>query len=176
VQAPVEVLDVVDDHDEVIGRTTRHEIHERGLKHRAVHVLLFNLRDELFVQRRAATKDTFPRRYDSSASGHLDSGENYDACAVRELREELGLEVHPQELVKQFKLDACQETGWEFVWVYTLRGEFTPRINPAEIEAGEFWDLARVRATIASHPNQCAPSFCSVFRELDGRGLESPAS
>jgi predicted NUDIX family NTP pyrophosphohydrolase len=37
------------------------------------------------------TKDCFPGAWDSSASGHFDSGEDYDACAVRELREELGL-------------------------------------------------------------------------------------
>ena len=37
------------------------------------------------------TKDTFPGAWDSSSSGHVDSGEDYDDCAVRELREELGL-------------------------------------------------------------------------------------
>ena len=170
-QSPDEVFDVVDGHDEVVGQATRREVHARGLRHRAVHVLLFNLKAELFVQKRAATKDTFPGRYDSSASGHLDSGETYDDGAVRELREELGVEVSVGELVKLFKIDACQETGWEFVWVYSLRGDYVPRIDPAEIEAGNFWDLDRVRATIGSHPEQCAPSFCRIIDEADRRGL-----
>ena len=166
-----EVFDVVNERDEVIGRATRREVHERGLRHRAVHVLLFNPKNELFVQKRSASKDTFPSHYDSSASGHLGSGEDYDACAARELREELGLEVHPQELVRQFKIDACLETGWEFVWVYTLRGDYKPHVDPGEIETGEFWDLERVRAMIASHPEQSAPSFCRIIGEAERRVL-----
>ena len=66
-------------------------MHREGLKHRAIHVLVFNARGEIFLQKRSMTKDTFPGAWDSSASGHLDSGEDYDACAVRELREEFGL-------------------------------------------------------------------------------------
>jgi isopentenyl-diphosphate delta-isomerase len=172
VQKPDEIFDVVNDRDEVIGQATRREVHERGLKHRAVHVLLFNPKGELFVQKRSAAKDTFPGRYDSSASGHLDASETYDSCAARELHEELGIQVLQPELVRLFKIDASPETGWEFVWVYTLRGEYEPHVNPSEIEDGEFWDLDRVRAAIANDPERCAPSFCRVFREFDKRGLE----
>src|SRR5471030_872287 len=86
-----EIFDVVNDRDEVIGQQTRGEVHRLGLKHRAVHVLVFNVRGELFLQKRSLKKDTFPGAWDSSASGHLDHGEDYDACAVRELREEIGL-------------------------------------------------------------------------------------
>src|SRR5271156_2765821 len=88
-----EIFDVVNDQDEVIGQRSRGEVHRLGLKHRAVHVLVFNGRGEVFLQKRSMQKDTFPGAWDSSASGHLDSGEDYDACAARELREELGLTV-----------------------------------------------------------------------------------
>ena len=79
-----EILDVVDNHDEVIGQQPRGEIHRLKLKHRAVHVLVFNSRSELFLQKRSMKKDCFPGAWDSSASGHLASGESYDSCAVRE--------------------------------------------------------------------------------------------
>ena len=95
-----EIFDVVDDRDQVVGTATRSEVHARKLRHRAVHVFLFNLKGELFVQKRAATKDSFPGCYDSSASGHLNSGEDYDPCAKRELQEELGL-VLPAVTVSQ---------------------------------------------------------------------------
>ena len=88
-----EIFDVVNDRDEVIGQAPRREVHRTGLKHRAVHVLVFNARGEIFLQKRSMSKDTFPGAWDSSASGHLDSGEAYDACAVRELREEIGLSL-----------------------------------------------------------------------------------
>src|SRR5882672_4757083 len=100
-----EIFDVVNERDEVIGQRTRGEVHRLGLLHRAVHVLVFNGRGELFLQKRSMQKDKFPGAWDSSASGHLDSGEDYDACAVRELREEIGLKV-AQTPERLFKIDA----------------------------------------------------------------------
>ncbi len=86
-----EIFDIVNDHDEVIGRLPRSKVHRDGLKHRATHVLVFNSRGDVFLQKRSWKKDNSPGVWDSSASGHVDSGEEYDPCAVRELREELGL-------------------------------------------------------------------------------------
>jgi isopentenyl-diphosphate delta-isomerase type 1 len=166
-----EIFDVVNDHDQVIGSASREEVHARGLKHRAVHVFVFNPAGELFVQKRSATKDTFPGCYDSSASGHLGSGEEYNAYAVRELQEELRLEVSPQLLRKHFKIAACPETGREFAWVYSIQGDFTPTVNPAEIDAGRFFPVSSVRALIAQHRECCAPSFRCVFHEFMERGL-----
>src|SRR6476661_7514198 len=104
-----EIFDVVNEHDEVIGQERRSEVHRLGLQHRAVHVLVFNARGDVFLQKRSMKKDTFPGAWDSSASGHLDTGETYDACALRELREEIGLKVE-QVPEKLFKLAASPET------------------------------------------------------------------
>src|SRR5476649_1887397 len=88
-----EIFDIVNERDEGVGQNTRREVHALGLWHRAVHVLVFNARGEVFLQKRSMKKDIAAGKWDSSASGHLDSGEDYDACAVRELREELGLDL-----------------------------------------------------------------------------------
>src|ERR1700722_12214933 len=100
-----EIFDVVNERDEVTGQAPRREVHARGLWHRAIHVLVFNARGEVFLQKRSMKKDTAKGKWDSSSSGHVDTGEDYDTCAVRELREEIGLAVDnvPQRL---FKLDA----------------------------------------------------------------------
>ncbi len=169
-----EIFDIVNDQDEVVGLAPRADVHRKGLKHRAVHVFVFDEMGRLFIQKRSASKDTFPGRFDSSASGHVDSGEDYDACAVRELQEELGLSVPVDRLRKYFKIDACQETGWEFVWVYSLQGNLHPIINTSEIENGEFLEVAAVRNLIAGHPDQCAPSFRRIFQEVQSRGLFPP--
>src|SRR5205807_7544353 len=109
-----EIFDVVNERDEVIGRQSRSEVHRLGLMHRAVHVLVFNSRGQIFLQKRSLKKDRQPGLWDSSTSGHVDSGEDYDACAVRELREEIGLLLAtPPE--RQFKLAACPDTDQEHV-------------------------------------------------------------
>ena len=166
-----EILDVVDASDCVIGQAPREEVHVRRLRHRAVHVFLFNERGEVFVQKRAASKDTFPHRYDSSASGHLTSGEAYDACALRELREELDLTIVRSQLQKQFKIEACERTGGEFVWAYSVQTDEAPHVNPQEIESGAFWSLAEIRARLVTHPEEFAPGFAAVFEEFDRRKL-----
>src|SRR5580692_2637126 len=102
-----ELFDIVNARDEIIGRAPRHEVHARGLWHRAVHVLVFNARGEVFLQKRSVLKDTAKGKWDSSSSGHVDTGETYDACAVRELREEIGLTV-TQTPRRVFKVDACK--------------------------------------------------------------------
>ena len=162
---------MVDDLDRVIGSAPRSEVHRRKLRHRAAHVLLFNSRAELFVQKRSAAKDTFPRCFDSSASGHLDSGEDYDTCARRETLEELGLVVPFGQLSRHFKIEACEQTGWEFVWVYSIITDEPPRINLEELESGEFWTPEYTRSLLAAGPQRFAPAFALVFGECDRRGL-----
>ena len=71
-----EIFDVVNERNEVIGREPRSVVHRTGLKHRAVHILVFNARGELFLQKRSMAKDCFPGAWDSSASGHLDCGDD----------------------------------------------------------------------------------------------------
>lgn len=165
-QQPDELLDVVDATDCVINHATRRQVHARQLRHRAVHVFVFDPASRLFVQKRAATKDTFSGYYDSSASGHLAAGEDYDTCAVRELNEELALNIPRRHLRRHFKIDACAETGWEFVWIYSIHGDYRPRPNPAEIESGSFHKRAEVEAL-----KNCAPAFRRIVREFRARGL-----
>jgi isopentenyldiphosphate isomerase len=134
-------------------------------------VFLFNRKSELFVQKRSATKDSFPGCYDSSASGHLNSGEDYDACAARELEEELGLILPANQFRKHFKIEACEDTGWEFVWVYSAVADEPPKINVDELESGEFWTGQHTQRMLAVHPEQFARSFPLVFGEFERRRL-----
>ena len=97
-----EWFDVVNERDEVVGRATRREVHARGLLHRAVHVLVFDKAGRIFLQKRSMTKDMSPGLWDSSCSGHVDSGEDYDTSATRELGEEIG--VHGATPTRWFRL------------------------------------------------------------------------
>jgi isopentenyldiphosphate isomerase len=163
-----EIFDIVNERDEVIGQMPRPRVHREGHKHRAIHALVFNARGELFLQKRSMTKDTFPGAWDSSASGHVDSGEDYDACAVRELREELGLSVGTPP-ARLFKIDACTETGQEFVWVYRLASEGPFVLHPEEIERGEWFTPARLSEWTASQPGDFASGFVLIWRKLIGK-------
>lgn len=161
-----EIFDMVDENDQVIGQKLRRLVHRDGDKHRAVHVLVFNSKGELFLQKRSMLKDTFPGAWDSSASGHLDCGEDYDACAIRELREEIGLSVatSPRRL---FKLSACPETGQEFVWVYRTEHEGPFVLHPDEIEKGDWFAPAKISEWIGARPQDFASAFVFIWRKLN---------
>jgi isopentenyldiphosphate isomerase len=160
-----EIFDVVNDRNEVIGQELRSVVHRKGLKHRAVHVLVFNGRGDLFLQKRSMAKDCFPGTWDSSASGHLDRGEEYDACAVREVREELGyeLKVTPRRL---FEIAACGETGQEFVWVYRADLEGPFKLQAAEVDAGGWFAPEVVTNWTRTRPEDFAPAFVLIWKML----------
>lgn len=159
-----ELFDVVNDRDEVTGQAARKEVHRRRLRHRAVHALVFGGDGRVFLQKRSMLKDTAPGCWDSSCSGHLDSGEAYDAAVVRELGEEIGLAVVPAHgLAPLFKLDACADTGWEFVWIYRLRSDGPFELHPAEIERGEWFSIEEVTGGIAERPREFTRAFKYIW-------------
>jgi isopentenyl-diphosphate Delta-isomerase len=158
-----DIFDIVNERDEVIGRQPRSEVHARGLLHRAVHVLVFNSRGEIFLQKRSMKKDRQPGVWDSSCSGHVDSGEDYDQTAVRELREEIGLKLNaPPE--KLFKLDACEKTDAEFVWVYRCASEGPFQLHPDEIETGGWFTPEKVTKWTQERPQDFAPAFVYIWK------------
>jgi isopentenyl-diphosphate delta-isomerase type 1 len=160
-----EIFDVVNERDEVIGKQTRSEVHRLGLMHRATHVLVFNSRGRVFLQKRSMTKDRQPGLWDSSASGHVDSGEDYDACVVRELREELGLQVSatPRRL---FKLGASSETDQEHVWVYRCEAEGPFQLHPEEIERGDWFEPDEVTDWMSKRPNEFASALLLIWKKV----------
>lgn len=155
-----EVFDLVDTEDRVVGRATRHEAHTRKLLHRAIHVLVFNKRGELFLQKRSRFKDAHPGRWDSSAAGHVNSGCEYLETASRELEEELGIQA-AVELVA--KIAACERTGHEFVHLFRARHEGPFRLPPAEIETGGFFPVEVLQAWIDARPDDFATGFLECW-------------
>jgi isopentenyl-diphosphate delta-isomerase type 1 len=160
-----DIFDIVNERDEVIGRAPRSEVHARGLLHRAVHVLVFNSRGEVFLQKRSMKKDRQPGVWDSSCSGHVDSGEDYDQTAVRELQEEIGLKLKAP-LARLFKVDVCPETDAEFVWVYKCQDNGLFQLDPDEIDAGDWFAPERVTRWIEETPVDFAPAFTLIWRLL----------
>jgi len=160
-----EIFDVVNDRDEVVGQNTRREVHRLGLMHRAVHVLVFNSRGQLFLQKRSMKKDGEPGRWDSSASGHVDTGESYDACAVRELKEEIGLEprIAPQPL---FKLAACAETHQEHTWVYRCESDGPFELNLEELERGDWFAPEEITRWMAERAQDFASALRAIWNRL----------
>ena len=162
-----ELLPVVDKMDRILRHAARSEVHGDNLRHRAVHILIFNERGEIYLQQRSRCKDQHSLLWDSSAAGHVMAGEGYDEAANRELQEELGINV---PLKKVLRLSASPQTGQEFIWLYRgqLRGNIRP--NRSEIESGAFLPPTAINGWIATRPENFAPGFLKCWQAFRQRG------
>ena len=97
-----EFLDVVDERGLPTGEVvSREEAHRCGIRHRTAHVWIVRIRDgrlQILLQKRSDEKDSYPGCYDISSAGHIPAGVDFVESALRELREELGVQASPEEL------------------------------------------------------------------------------
>lgn len=165
-QSQDEVFDVVDMDDRVVGQAPRGKVHSEKLMHRAVHVLVHDANGHLFLQRRSMSKDTFPGCWDSSCSGHVDSGEDYATAARRELGEELGWHDTSLPLRPVVKLNVSPETGYEFIQIYImgpLSGPF--ELHAEEITEGRWIVPSELNILINEYPDHVAGALRLLWRQ-----------
>jgi dimethyladenosine transferase len=156
---------VVDKNDTILRDASRSEVHANNLRHRAVHILIFNPAREVYLQQRSRWKDRHPLKWDSSAAGHVNAAESYDETARRELKEELGISV---PLKKISKLPASERTDQEFIWLYQGESAGAFSLNRTEIETGAFFPETVIDGWAAARPEDFAPGFIecwTVYRQ-----------
>jgi len=93
-----EFLHVVDENDNLLGFEKREVVHNSKLWHRGIHIFIENRKGEILLQLRSKSKDKFPSKLDCSVSEHVKKGEDYETCAKRALKEELGIETKLEEI------------------------------------------------------------------------------
>src|SRR5271157_693608 len=162
-----EILEIVDSYDNVIGTGTRGEIHRKGFFHRAVHLFVFNPAGQVYIQRRSCSKDRHPGKLDSSAAGHVDPGETYAETAIRELREELGIQAEVKEILR---VPASIQTDNEHVVLFQVETESEPVPNPEEIQWGAWLSRERVSKLMDESPDDFVPAFVLLWKKFIQQG------
>lgn len=160
-----EMLDIVNEADEVVGQASRADIHRKGMMHRATHIILTNSVQQIFMQLRSKTKDTNPGLWDTSAAGHVDVGESYEACAVRELEEELGVTVLIDSLVEIGRLSPTADNGFEFVRIYTAVSDDPITLEPNEIDDGKWVTRAELEQWLLDSPEAFSSTFAAIWQD-----------
>ena len=96
-----EFIDIVTREGKATGQSAaKSEIHQKGHYHHTIHLWLYTDKGEVLLQQRAATKAICPLLWDVSVAGHIDAGETVFEAAIRETKEEIGLTITAQELIK----------------------------------------------------------------------------
>ena len=166
---PDELFDIVNQEDIVIGQEMRSLVHQRGLWHRGVHVLLFTRDEKLLVQQRSKDRGHAPLALDCSVSEHVKAGEDYYAAAIRGLQEEMGVvEIDIQPLVK-FKMNYGPNDN-EISELY--RGAVDPadvKFDPVEVERIDYYELAELQNLMGSEEVKFSYWFKQILRWYSGK-------
>jgi isopentenyldiphosphate isomerase len=159
-----ELLSVVDENDQVIDTLPRHVIHASGLRHRAVHILVFNQQGCLFLQKRSMKKDLNKGLWDTSAAGHVDVGEGYTVSAIREAEEELGIDIE-NNLQVLFKLSPTPQLGMEFIHVYQCLHNGPFNLNNDEIDEGQWFLTDTISERVLNNDPTLTETFKIIWRQ-----------
>lgn len=123
-----ELVDVVDENNNVIKVVSRSEMRKNRQPHRATYIVLYDFNDKFYVQVRTKTKDYYPGFLDACTGGVVTSGEQYYESALRELKEEMGIENYSLVEHGIHKLS----NGLVFGGIYSL--QYEGKIIPQESE------------------------------------------
>ena len=159
------------------GRTAlKSEAHRRGWYHPTVHIWFYTASGEVLLQKRAASKETFPGLWDVSVAGHVQDGETPVQAALREILEEIGLRASADDLdfLGRFRSEHRHPGGLvdrEFHHCYLARlnqtvGQLRPqpgevaelRLQPLLTFAEEVWGMA--------HPGEYVPHPRAYYAEV----------
>ena len=169
----MEMFDVVDENGiptgEVIDRKTAHD---KGIRHRTAHVWIVRKTDtgvQVLLQKRSANKDSFPGQYDTSSAGHIPAGDEPLDSALRELKEELGIDASPGQLKpagffyvnyeEEFHGKMFRDNEYANVFVY--EGEVDASrlmLQEEEVERVDWFDVEELdRGIKTDDPRFCVP-------------------
>ena len=143
----MELLDIVDEKDEVIGNAPKREVWKKCLPHRIVHILIFDKRDRMALQFRSKDVVYRPHHWSTPVGGHVLSGETYEEAALREFEEELGTKTKIDFAYKDFFTDSRGFKIFMVTFKAVFEGPF--KLNPKEVEKIEFFSLDEIKEMIA---------------------------
>jgi isopentenyl-diphosphate delta-isomerase type 1 len=154
-----ENFDVIDQQDNVIEVRPGRECIRLGLLHRAIVIFLYNLRRELYIQKRSNTKECFPGFWSASCTGHVSSGETYIQAAKREAKEELSLDLELNEICKFIspKWKVSNGVEWESITVFEAVAGNPHIVLSEESQEGRFVSVDEFRRLLVSEPSALTP-------------------
>jgi isopentenyldiphosphate isomerase len=143
----MELLDVVNSDDVVVGTVPFDEVYEKKLPHRIVHVLLFNDFGEMALQLRSEKKSFCPLHWSTGVGGHVQAGESYEEAAYREFEEELGKKASIS-FINKYRYEGAGFTKHLAIFKTVYPGPF--QINPEEVKEVKFFSLPKIEEMIKS--------------------------
>ena len=136
----IEYLDVLDENGKKTGKIkTKEQIIKDRDFYRIVNLWIINPKTKnVLIQKRSENKEISPNKWDLTAGGHVKAGENSLEAIIRETREELGIDISKDKILKAFEVKYDKEKR-NFVDVYILEKDVN--INKVTLQKNEVADI-----------------------------------
>src|SRR3989344_4790249 len=158
----------VDEGDNVIGAGTPRKAGEKGIRHRIVRIFLLNAKGELLIQKRSEKVVSNPNKWDHSAAGHVDEGEDYSTAAYRELKEELGVSgVSLREVARYYMEETDEKESkkrFNALYVGTYNDEIV--LDKKEVSEVRWIKIDELLAWIKRQPEDFTQGFIYGLKEF----------
>ncbi|CAM9399537.1 unnamed protein product, partial [Choristocarpus tenellus] len=160
-----ELVDWISTDGHIICTLPRAMVHTHNILHRGAGILVQNDQGEVYCHRRTATKRLFPSMYDMFIGGISGTGESPEQTALRELREELGLGLHPERLERRLRCIVSTEYNRCLVEVFDyLPGpEEVISWQEEEVTWGAYLGWDEVREKVESGDWEFVPDGLQVW-------------
>jgi len=160
-----ELIDIYDENNNPTGaRKMKSEAHCDGLWHRNIHIWIYNSVGEILLQLRAKEKPLYPDVWDVSVAGHVGTGEDLLVSALREVEEEIGLKIKPEDLqffkIRKINMVYKEIQNNEFAYIYFLKfdGDISQlKLQDEELQAIKFFSVQKIEAELKANPDKFAP-------------------
>ncbi|MEX1383472.1 isopentenyl-diphosphate Delta-isomerase [Lutibacter sp.] len=159
---------LVNEKDEQIGLMPKMEAHEKAVLHRAFSVFVFNDKNQLMLQQRAADKYHSPLLWTNTCCSHQRDGESNIEAGKRRLQEEMGFVCELEEKTS-FIYKAPFDNGLtEHELDHVMVGSYSkdPIINRQEVESYKWMTLEEVKDDIALNPEVYTEWFKIIFEKF----------
>lgn len=159
---------IVDDKDNVVGSATTTEARRKGIRHRISRVIVKDSEGRILLQKRADHMQTYPGRWDTSAAGHVDTGEDYMQAAKREMFEEVGLKASTLQEIDYYKSEDKYEAMDIRRFNKTFEIEVEPgtrfRPNPDEVSAVKWFSTEQLKDVLRTDPQSLTDGLVNYIQ------------
>ncbi len=159
---PEELIDICDENNELLGVVKpKKEAQRDGSWHRLAHICMHNSEGKILLQLRSKDKSWYPDVWDISSAGHVAAGEEPIHGALREAREELGLEIEKKDLVfigikkQETVYNDLIENEFAYVYLYKFDGDIsTLTFHDGEVQDARLVSLADMEEELKNTPDR----------------------
>lgn len=149
-------ITLVDRNDEIVGFDEKHDVHRKGLLHRAFSIFVVNSEGEVVIHRRALDKYHSPGLWTNTCCSHLPKGMNMEQAVHQRLIEEMGFDTD-LIFVTNFHYTIEFDNGLienEIDHIYVGLYNQNPIPNPAEVADFAWVSLDDLRKNVLANPNE----------------------